>query len=80
MQIALRIDVVEFAGLHETVNDRRTLATAIGSEEQIVASSGTYATDGAFRDAVVDLQPAILGVATQGIPAVQRVTKRLGQR
>ena len=80
MQIALRIDVIEFAGLHETVDDRRTLATAVGSEEQIIASSGADATNGAFCDAVVDLQSTILGVATQGIPAVQRVTKRLGQR
>jgi hypothetical protein len=33
MQIALRVDVVEFAGFHETVNDRRALTAAVGFEE-----------------------------------------------
>ena len=33
VQIALRINVVELAGLDETVDDRRTITTAVGSKE-----------------------------------------------
>ncbi len=33
MKIPLRVDVIEFATFHETINDRRALTAAVGSEE-----------------------------------------------
>src|SRR5882672_9375429 len=71
VQIALRVDVIKFATFHETINDRRTLTAGVGSEEQIIASPGTDSTNGTLRDIIVDLQSTVLGIAAQGIPAVQ---------
>ena len=34
VQVALRIDVIEFAGLDQAVNDRRALATGVRAKEQ----------------------------------------------
>src|ERR1700756_2340081 len=56
MQIALRVDLIELAGFNKTVNDRCTLAAAVRSEEQIIASPGTDSTNGTLRDIIVYLQ------------------------
>src|SRR5271157_1884192 len=80
LQIPLRVDAIEFASFDKAINDRRTLTAAVGSEEQIIASSGSNTTNGALRNTVVYLQAPILGIAAQGIPTVQRVAICLGKR
>jgi hypothetical protein len=39
LQVTLRINVIQFATLDKTVNDRGALAAAVGAEEEILISS-----------------------------------------
>src|SRR4030081_2060952 len=48
VQIALRIDVIELTALDQTIDNRRALATAVRSEEQIILAPDSNTTNGSF--------------------------------
>jgi hypothetical protein len=68
-QVRLGIQPVELGRLHEATDRRRTLATCIGAEEQVVLATQPDATQRALGGIVVDLDGPVVAVAPQRLPA-----------
>ena len=73
LQIALRVDAIQFTTLDKTVNDRDALAAAVGAEEEIITPPDAYTADRAVSGSVVDLELSVFGVAAELSPALEGV-------
>ena len=78
-EIGLRIHAVQLAALDQGEEDRGPLAAGVGAEEGPVATSERERADGALGGVVGHLQAAVVGEATERLPAVQAVPDGFGQ-
>ncbi len=72
-QPGLGIDVVEFCGDDEAVEDGGTLAAAVGTGEQPCLSAESQPAQGALGGIVGQADPAVVEEAGEGIPPLQHV-------
>jgi hypothetical protein len=75
-QPGLGVNTVELGRTDQRVGGGGTLATAVGASEQVVAPADGDATQGALGGRVVDLDDAVVAVAQQRRPQIERVLDR----
>ena len=75
-QPRFRVNTVELGRADQRVDGDSALATAVGTGEQIVAAADGDATQRPFSGRVVDLDDAVVAVAQQRRPQIERVLDR----
>src|ERR1700744_4091174 len=78
-QIGFRIEVVEFGGFNQAVDAGGALAALVRTGKQPVLAAKSDRADGALCDIVVDFETAVVAIAAQRRPAVQRIADRPGE-
>ena len=67
------VDTVQLGGAEQRVDRGGALAAAVGAGEQIIAAADGHATQGAFGRGVIDLDGAVVAIAQQRRPPLERV-------
>ena len=78
-EVGLRIDAVEFAGLHERGDDCPVLGAAIGSSKERVLAVQSDRSDGALDHVGVDLDATVVEEATEARPSRECVADGFGE-
>ena len=76
-EIRLGVEIVQFCGLDDRIEDCRAVTAAIGTEEQKILARDSYSSQQPLRQIVVDAEPAVVDIAGQGIPAAQPILQCL---
>ena len=79
-QIHERIDLQVLAGLHQRTQDGGAVRRGFAPGEEPVLAAQHDRPERLLRPVVVDLEPAVLGVARQGGPVAQRVADGCTER
>ena len=75
-QPGLGVNTAQLGRADQRVDGGGTLATAVGASKQVVAPANGNATQGALGGRVVDLDDAVVAVAQQRRPQIERVLDR----
>ena len=67
------VDTVQLARADQRVDRGGALAAAVGAGEQVIAAADGHATQGAFGRRVIDLDGAVVAIAQQRGPQLERV-------
>lgn len=70
-QVAFWIQAIELGRLHQAIQRRSALATAIGAHEQVVVAPQGYTAQRPLGRGVVDLDATVIDVSGQRWPATQ---------
>ena len=78
-QPGLGLEAVEFGGADQRVEDRGSVTAGIAAGEEPVLSAQGYGPDGVLGGVVGDLQPAVVDIGRQRIPARSRIADGTGE-
>ena len=78
-QPALRVDVIELAGLDERVADGCAFAAFLGAEKQIVLSANRYGPHGALCGIVIEFQKTMFQIRPHLRDTRQAISDRARQ-
>ena len=78
--VGLWIQTVQLRGFRDGVDDRGPLPTSVATDEQEIFSRNCNSAQQPLRQIVVDREPAVLDMAHQSIPAIERILQRLAER
>ena len=67
------VDIVQLGGADQRIDRGGALTTAVGAGEQVIAAADGHATQGAFGRGVIDLDGAVVAIAQQRGPQLERV-------
>jgi len=79
-QIDEGVDLQMLAGLHQRTEDGGAMRGGFAAGEEPIFAAEHDRAERLFRAVVVDLEPAVFGVARQGDPVAQRVADGCTER
>ncbi len=79
IEVGVGLDIVELGGGEKRGDDSPSIATAVGSGEQMVFSPQCHRPDGAFHRICVEFDAAVIEEPTERWLTRERITNGLGQ-